>query len=375
MRINRSIKPTLPGVSPRLGVRLSGSLEAIAMQTEERNVLDQIVLFNLDIHTWSGRKKLLADDIEGRIPPKKLASLGSKKICDPTKVAKFSSVKRRAERLLYSKGFRLMGAYAVPVDRVKEVVDELKFMKDEFNSLKVTFLNTYHQGIEHWIDEQGEWGKIIRPHITSADYIRNQLSFGWQVFHIQPTQAETEGFDEEVNSMSGRLFNEISRDAASMFEESFLMKDRVGQKSIPQVYALLDKLRGLAFIDGKATAIANMMSDTLGSLPKQGVIEGKDLNRLFGLLIVLSSKQKIVEYGQRILDGEDVTANDLSAFSGLENNDEDDSQDQHDAAETQSGEDESDATDTLDAQEQEQDIVEEPVPSTPKTRNAPTAWL
>lgn len=345
------------------------------MQNEEKKILDKIVLFNLDIHTWSGRKKLLANDIEGRIPPKKLASLGSKKICDPTKVAKFASVKRRAERLLYSKGFRLMGAYAIPLDRVKEVVDELKAMRDEFDSLKVNFLNTYHQGIEYWIQEQGEWGKIIRPHITPVDYIRKQLSFGWQVFHIQPTEAETEGFDEEVTGMSGRLFTEISSDAARIFEESFLMKTRVGQRSIPQLHALLDKLQGLAFIDGKATAIAKMMSSTLDSLPKTGDIEGSELNKLFGMLIVLSSKQKIVEYGQRILDGEDVTASDLSAISGMDDAVEEEDLLSESESNAASEADRSKELESMLAEAESVQDEDESFPSTPKLRNAPSAWL
>lgn len=347
------------------------------MQNQEATVLDKIVLFNLDIHIWSGRKKLHHDDIEGKIPPKKLASLGSKKICDPTKVAKFASVKRRAERLLYSVGFRLMGAYAIPLDRVKEVLDELKLMQAEFDSLKVNFLNTYHQGIEQWISEQKEWGKIIRPHITPVSYIRNQLSFGWQVFHVHPSTADSEGFEDEVNGMAGKLFNEISSDAATIFENSFLMKTRVTQKAIPQVHELQDKLQGLAFIDGKASAIAKMMAQTLGSIPKTGPIEGNELNKLLGLLVVLSSQKKIVEYGQRILDGEDVTTSHLKALSGVEDDSEDDDQNSVDVSEneTESEEVELAEDDTADEAEESEAAAME-VPSTPKKKaNAPAAWF
>ena len=47
-------------------------------------VLDNILALNLNITLWSARKKLTAEDFGGvELPPDDLASLGSKKICDP----------------------------------------------------------------------------------------------------------------------------------------------------------------------------------------------------------------------------------------------------------------------------------------------------
>lgn len=292
------------------------------MQQENVRVLDKVALINLDVHTWSGRKKLRPEDIKGNVPPKKLASLGSKRIVDPKKVATFESLKRRSERLLGSAGIKMMGTYAVPVDRVKDLIAGLNDICKEFNDEKAKFLSSYNASVEAWIAEQEEWGEIIRSAITPVAEIRNQLSFGWQVFHVQPTGLDDSGLEQEIGGMAGQLFNEISREATRIFEESFLMKTKVGQRALRPIRSIQEKLKGLAFLDGRAYALSEFLDATLNALPQVGSIEGEHLNKLFGLLIVLSSPAKVAQYGQDLLDGKCITDGDLIALSGLDEEEE-----------------------------------------------------
>lgn len=288
------------------------------MQLDNAQVLEKVVLINLDVHTWSGRKKLRPEDIKGDIPPKKLASLGSKRIVDPKKVATFESLKRQAERLLGSVGIRVMRTYAVPLDKVKELIDGLNEIRGEFEDSKAKFLSSYHTSVEAWIAEQNEWGDIIRSAITPVGDIRDQLSFGWQVFGVQPTGLDDSGLEQEISGMAGKLFDEISREAARVFEESFLMKTKVGQRALRPIRSIQEKLKGLSFLDGRAAALSDFLDDTLNALPKVGSIEGEHLNKLFGLLIVLSSPAKVSQYGQDLLDGKCITDGELIALSGLD---------------------------------------------------------
>lgn len=288
------------------------------MQQTNEQVLDQVAMIHLDVHTWSGRKKLRKEDIKGDVPPKKLASLGSKRIVDPKKVATFESLKRRAERLLGSIGIRMMGTYAVPLDQVKELVAQLQGIKNEYVDAKAKFVSSYHRDVESWIAEQEEWGDIIRQAITPVDDVKRQLSFGWQVFRVKPTNIDDSGLDEEVVGMAGQLFREISREASRIFEESFLMKTKVGQRSMRPLRNIQEKLKGLSFLDGRAAALSDFLNDTLASLPQAGAIEGEQLNKIFGLLVVLSSPSKVEEYGEKLLQGTLVSESDLIALSGLD---------------------------------------------------------
>lgn len=287
------------------------------MQNDKLEILGKVALFHLDIRTWSGRKKLRPEDIKGDVPPKKLASLGSKRIVDPKKVAVFETIKRRAERLLGGVGIRVMGSYAIPLDQVKSMNEQLNAMRDAYTQEKNSFIFTYHRDVEEWIKEQGEWGEIIRTAITPSATVRQQLHFGWQAYQISPTGGD-DGLDEEVGGMATQLFNEISRDALRCFEESFLLKTRVGMRAINPIKAIQEKLRGLSFLDARAAAISRFLSDVLLTLPKEGYITGDLLTKLFGVLIVLSSPEKIAEYGQKLLDGESIEDNELMSISSTQ---------------------------------------------------------
>ena len=63
------------------------------------NALNDVIVVSLDVRIWSGRKKLRPEDLttSGRLPPKDLVSLGSKKIFDPKALKPFAEVKRKAE--------------------------------------------------------------------------------------------------------------------------------------------------------------------------------------------------------------------------------------------------------------------------------------
>ena len=79
-------------------------------------ILSKLVVVSLSISLWTGRKKLSPEDLGldfSKLPPEKLATLGSKKICDPEKLAVFSALKRRAERQCEAVGVRFLGGYAI----------------------------------------------------------------------------------------------------------------------------------------------------------------------------------------------------------------------------------------------------------------------
>ena len=60
--------------------------------------LDKLLICHIDCSIWSGRKKLRPEDFRlangSQLPPKDVASLGSKKICDPEALANFERLKK-----------------------------------------------------------------------------------------------------------------------------------------------------------------------------------------------------------------------------------------------------------------------------------------
>lgn len=87
--------------------------------TTNITVLDHLVVVNLDIHIWTARKKLVPLDLGGaELPPEDLASLGSKRICNPEDLRTFGTLKARAVNLLERNGIRFLSGWAVPETRM-----------------------------------------------------------------------------------------------------------------------------------------------------------------------------------------------------------------------------------------------------------------
>ena len=138
-------------------------------------ILDRLVAVNLNVTIWSARKKLTAADFGGvELPPEELASLGSKKICDPERLRIFTTLKARAVSRLDSLGIRFLGGWAIPEDQAAHVHTLLKLLRDEFLSAKDDFLNSYDQAIQAWVDKHPGWERLIANSPVSADQVRNR---------------------------------------------------------------------------------------------------------------------------------------------------------------------------------------------------------
>ncbi|MGO1151760.1 DUF3150 domain-containing protein, partial [Klebsiella pneumoniae] len=113
--------------------------------TNVNKVLESLILVSLsEIHGISGRKKLKREDFgEGvDLPPDVIVSLGSKKVIDPKLLNPFTQYKTKAHTLCSAVGIRFLGGYAVPADRVNDLISALNDVKTEFYIYKNVFLQS-----------------------------------------------------------------------------------------------------------------------------------------------------------------------------------------------------------------------------------------
>lgn len=121
-------------------------------------VLDHLLVVNLDIHIWTARKKLVPLDLGGaELPPEDLASLGSKRVCNPEDLRSFTTLKARAVSVLERSGIRFLSGWAVPDTRIDDIMRELAVIRDEFNAAKESFLQRYEQSVRDWIARHPQW--------------------------------------------------------------------------------------------------------------------------------------------------------------------------------------------------------------------------
>ena len=136
----------------------------MTIQQNEIQILDQILLVDLSgIHLWTARKKLKPEMLEGKIPPARLASLGSMRVIDPEKLKPFEKVKRRAIKVLEDYGIKFLGGYAIPQEKIQRVVDELEALKNQFYDLKKNFIPNYDRWVNEWVQQEWERADGEKP--------------------------------------------------------------------------------------------------------------------------------------------------------------------------------------------------------------------
>ena len=270
-------------------------------------VLDHLLVVNLDIHIWTARKKLVPLDLGGaELPPEDLASLGSKRVCNPEDLRSFTTLKARAVSVLERSGIRFLSGWAVPDTRIDDIMRELAVIRDEFNAAKESFLQRYEQSVRDWIARHPQWGNIIAGSTDSEEYVRSRLDFRWQVFQVAQPEAVDRNMDnlkEDIDRLGGTLFDEIAKAAGEAWHRCYAGKTEITRKALSPLKAMYDKLMGLTFVEPRVAPVAELLDTAFRSIPKRGAITGSTLVMLQGLVSLLQSPQALMEHGQMILDG------------------------------------------------------------------------
>lgn len=275
-------------------------------------VLDHLLVVNLDVRVWTARKKLSPADLgNAQLPPEDLASLGSKRVCNPDDLKTFSTIKGRAYSLLNRHGVRFLGGWAIPEANSQEILNELIIMRDEFNVTKSGFLNTYDSSVQDWIAKHPQWGGIIAGSTVSKQYVSKRLSFSWQMFKIMPPFGQAgDEVRQNASELNNTLFHEIAHDARDAWNRCFMGKTEITRKALSPLKTMQQKLHGLSFLDTRVSPVVELIDAAFNSIPKRGAIQGNLLIMLQGLVYLMQNPQALLEHGQLILDGHRAT-NDL----------------------------------------------------------------
>ena len=272
-------------------------------------VLDRLVVINLDICIWTARKKLVPLDLgSAELPPEDLASLGSKRVCNPDDLRSFGTLKARAVNLLERNGIRFLSGWAVPDTRINDIMAELAAIREEFNAAKDAFLQRYDQSVQDWIAKHPQWGNIIAGSTVSEEYVRSRIDFRWQAFQV--AQPETvapaqslDNFGDDIGQLGTTLFDETAKAASEAWHRCYAGKTEITRKALSPLKSIYDKLHGLTFVEPRVAPVSELLDTAFRSIPKRGAIRGSTLIMLQGLVSLLQNPQALMEHGQMILDG------------------------------------------------------------------------
>ena len=275
----------------------------------EPKVLKCLLAVNLDVNIWSARRKLQPNDFaHSQLPPEKLASLGSKRICNPAELKVFGTLKARAVSLLDKSGVRFLGGWAIPEKKAAEIVKGIEAIQEDFNQAKKSFMARYDQAIQDWIGNNPGWEQMIATSVVSADYVSKRIAFNWQVFKVvNPTGRKKDvletGLQSEVGNLGGTLFDEVAKTAKDAFNKSFVNKSMITRKALSPLKNIQQKLSDLSFIEPRVAPVASLIETAIAKIPGRGAIQGNDLLLFQVLLVNLSDPSAIIKYAQEIIDG------------------------------------------------------------------------
>ena len=275
----------------------------------EPQVLKCMLAVNLNVNIWSAKRKLNPDDfVHSELPPESLASLGSKKICDPKALRIFSTLKARAVNVLDKSGVRFLGGWAIPEAKAAEIVNLLDMIAEEFKHAKDKFMKNYDKAVQNWISDNPGWEKIIATSVVSADYVAERIAFNWQVYKVvNPTGRKKAllevGLQSEVSNLGSTLFGEVAKDAREAFNRSFMSKSMITRKALSPLKNIQQKLHDMSFIEPRVAPVASLIQSALDKIPGRGAISGTTLLMLNGLLTLLNDTSALTAYAQEIIDG------------------------------------------------------------------------
>ncbi len=277
--------------------------------TPHITVLEHLLVINLDIHIWSARKKLIPLDLgNAELPPEDLASLGSKRICNPEELRSFGTLKARAVSLLERNGVRFLSGWAIPETRLDEIATELTVIRNEFITAKEAFLQRYDQSVQDWIAQHPSWAGMIAGSTVSEEYVRSRMDFRWQAYRVEAPRAVVPGqlqdnLHTEVNNLGATLFDEVAKAATETWQRCYAGKTEITRKALSPLKSIYDKLMGLTFMEPRVAPVVEILDAAFTGIPRRGAIKGTTLIMLQGLVCLLQNPTALLEHGQGILDG------------------------------------------------------------------------
>ncbi len=272
------------------------------------NHLDRLAIIQPDFSIWCGKVKLDDPDLKlgigGEIPPKELVELGSKYVINKTHLRPFNRLKTKVRRLCLAHGMSFMSGFAVPLDKIDQISIELDEVAIEMNDLKAHFFTNYDQWIKAWEQKNGKYAAIIRSGVLSKAVVEKRIGFDFQVFQVNPVnEVQSLKINGMASGLSDELMDEIVLEANNFFHKTLKGKESCQANTQKTLKRLRDKVDGLSFLDGRFLAIVRLLDKTLHGYANVGkTIRGEQFYRVMSATLILSSKEKIQEYADGIVD-------------------------------------------------------------------------
>lgn len=257
-------------------------------------------LVHVRARKWGGEAKALDSDYlpEGELPPSNLLKRGQKAVFPASALTPFDTLRKKAERVLLSKGTRFAGGFLVANEGLEDALDLLAQIEGEYSEAKTKFLAEFDTNLENWLAENAEHQRVIRQ-ILDKDYIGAKFSFGYDLLEISPKPGHE--FDEEAISSS--VLHEVGVLCNTAADSLCDRKNDMAPASlISKLQPMKTKLNAMRFNNGRLTRLLDQFEELEKAIPVDGVIKKDDpmIGHVVSFLSMCGSERRL----ESILSGE-----------------------------------------------------------------------
>ena len=301
-------------------------------QTSTTRLSDKLAVVLLDFRQWSGACVLKEDDFQlgigGTLPPEKVIhDLGSKCICNPDHLKVFSTIKRRAERLLSCHGVPFMGGMAIPLEKSQQVLTELNGIANDYNRARAQFLKDYDTQLETWLAQNPEFEPQLRRAVLSKAEVERRIYGRFNIFKVAPLLLEAgDGFENDdsssdislqsflqsEDSLGETLLDEVAKEAQALYLRVIAGRQSMMVKNLDHVRKWRERLKGLQFLDNRIGALVDDIDSLLVAMPPTGRLEGEAFYRVSTMVLALSDKRSTRALCQALNTPAEVTSDSYS---------------------------------------------------------------
>jgi len=267
---------------------------------ESKTLFGQLAIVSATQSVWSAAIRLPDSAIEvgegGKKPSNTIASNGELYLIDREHLRPFSKIKTQLRRLGLKYGAPWLGGFAVPVDRLPELQEELDSITEYSKECLKEFELAYPTYCAEWLinPEADGYQDLIRNSQPEIDSILGKFKLSISIFKIEPATSEQE---HELMSQALGLTDDLLEDLHDAARDFLNRKLKAGHKesATPRDKEFLrtvrDRIDGLAFLNGSLNAIVELLDDMLDAWTAKN-LRGMDFYRLMaGAMVLADAKQ------------------------------------------------------------------------------------
>lgn len=272
----------------------------------KEKIVDGLVLVALEVHMWTGRKRLsrealvAANPALADLPPESLATMGAIKIADPANIKGFHQLKRLAEKAIKAVGLPLFGLWAVPQHKLDTLAGELDALTARWERARVALQRDFDVNVEAWktAPENRGWAHLIKD-IPSAEVVGGKMTMGVAYTRIgAPASAGlAQTFHQTVGGLKGDLFTEVAAEAGLLLGYLREGREKVTPKTLGPLRRVHTKLDAFGFMDPSIEPLTGMIAHVLAMVPDRGPIEGATLLAVRAMVAALANPETAMEAG------------------------------------------------------------------------------